>query len=622
MTLRDDLVAALSLASGFTVSEVTLMLSVPPDPTMGDFAFPCFKLQMLSKNPCEAAELLKMKLELPTGFERAEVKGPYLNFFVLQSSLTSSVLGDILRLRDEYGKGFTRRNIVVEYCGPNTNKPLHLGHMRNMALGNSMVRLLEFQGNVVHPVNIINDRGVHICQSMLAYMKWGNSAKPSKKGDHYVGDFYVMFAQAVKEEMAQEEMAQKKVAQKTATHEKVTGENAAHEGATVKIGSKNGSSMVGCAVVDKVAPPLKILTLKDEAQSLLVKWEQNDPATRAVWRVMNDWVLSGFAETYARFGVSFEREYFESEYYEFGRDVALKGFEEGIFEKDAKGGIVANLERYGIPSKVVLRSDGTSIYITQDMCLALKRYEDYHFDSLVYVVACEQQMHFQQLFAIMDLLKQPFAPKLYHLSYGLVNLPTGRMKSREGTVVDADDLMDEVSNLAYVEVEKRSPALGADEIRRRAEFIAIGAIRFLLIRCDPVKEIIFNPEESINFEGETGPYLQYTHARACSILRKASVDFSSKVHVERLSSDSEKQLVLLLSRFSDAVSDAAKNYRPHVLCRYLLDLAQAFNEFYHSSLVISSDFELMRARALLVFGVREVLSSGLYCLGIYAPEEM
>ena len=556
MDYKEELVRLLAKDTGLKPSELTLLITVPPDSKMGDFAFPCFKM---GKNPKEEAEKLMAKLVLPDFVSRVEVAGPYLN----STFLAQDTLHRVLKEGKLYGQGKRSHNIVVEYCGPNTNKPLHLGHMRNMALGNAMVHLLSFQGNKVHPVNIINDRGIHICQSMLAYQKWGEKAKPTKKGDHYVGDFYVLFAKCVKENPE----------------------------------------------------------LKEEAQSLLVKWENKDKETRTLWKKMNGWVLSGFAQTYKRFGVSFEKEYFESEYYENGKDVAFDGLKRDVFMKDDKGGIMAPLAKHGIADKVILRGDGTSLYITQDMYLAEQRYRDFKFDLMVYVVASEQQLHFKQLFKIMELLGQPFATSLYHLSYGLVNLPTGRMKSREGTVVDADDLMDEVSALARAEVEKRAPELSEKEKVRRAEFIALGAIKFFLVRTDPVRDIVFDPEESISFDGETGPYLQYTHARACSILRKAGA-VKGKLDYGLLVSAQEKNLISMLAAFAGKVDDSAAHYRPHVLCRYLLDLAQVFNEFYHSSPVISENKELMKARLQLVDAVRQVMLNGLTCLGIYAPEEM
>jgi arginyl-tRNA synthetase len=440
-----------------------------------------------------------------------------------------------------------------------------------MAIGNAICRLSTFCGNTVHPVNIINDRGIHICQSMLAYQKWGKNKKPEKKGDHFVGDYYVMFAKAV----------------------------------------------------------LEHPELKDEAQQLLQAWEDKDKDTHKLWKEMTNWVLKGFAETYKRFGITFEKEYFESQHYEQGRDVALEGLKKGIFIKNDDKSIIAKLESYGISDKIVLRADGTSIYITQDLFLAQQRYADYKFDQMIYVVASEQQLHFKQLFKILELLEKPFAKSLHHLSYGLVNLPSGRMKSREGTVVDADDLMDEVVMLARNEVTLRYPNMEEKEKMKRAEFIALGAIKFFLLRTDPIRDMVFNPEESISFEGETGPYIQYTHARACAILRKALQSagsgnkFSTKnIRYELLKEDVERIIIKYFIQFPAAVEESSIHFKPHILCRLLLDLAQSFNEFYHAHTVINENVELMNARLALVDGVRQVLENGLNLLGIEAPQEM
>lgn len=432
-----------------------------------------------------------------------------------------------------------------------------------MALGHALCRLLAFQGNKVHPVNIINDRGIHICQSMLAYQKWGNNKKPDQKGDHFVGEYYVLFAQALKEHPE----------------------------------------------------------LKDEVQDLLTRWEQGDKTVRALWKKMNSWVLKGFAQTYKRFGIAFDKEYFESELYEAGKEVALEGLQKGIFIKDDQKSIVAPLEVYGLPDKVVLRGDGTSVYITQDLYLAQKRYADYHFDRMMYVVASEQQTHFWQLFKILELLGKPYAKNLHHLSYGLVHLPSGRMKSREGTIIDADDIMDEMKALAEMEIKKRYESLSKDEIYQRAEMIGLAAIKFFMLRTDAHRDIVFNPEESLSFEGETGPYVQYTHARACSILRKAEKR-KGKVNYTLLQNQAEQNIITHLMNFADIVDDSTRNYRPHVLCHYLIELAQAFNEFYHACPVISEDQELMKARLHVVDAVRQVLENGLGLLGIVAPEEM
>ncbi len=560
MDFKKEIALLLAKESSLSADNILAQLAIPPNPALGDFAFPCFKL---GKNAKEEAKKIKLKIKLPRFISEIRVAGPYLNFFLNKTLLAEETLTIIQKDKKKYGAGNAQEKILIEYCGPNTNKPLHLGHVRNMALGNALCRILTFQGNKVHPVNIINNRGIHICQSMLAYQKWGNKKKPDRKGDHFVGDFYVQFAQALKENP----------------------------------------------------------DLKDEAQDMLARWEHGDRKVRALWKKMNSWVLNGFTETYKRFGISFEKEYFESELYESGKEVAFEGLQKRIFIKDDTKAIVAPLKSYQLPNKVVLRGDGTSVYITQDLYLAQQRYEDYHFDRSVYVVASEQQLHFKQLFKILELLQRPYAKKVHHLSYGLVHLPTGRMKSREGTVIDADDLMDEMEKLAEMEIRKRYDTLSEKEIHRRAEMIGLAAIKFFMLRTDAHRDIIFNPEESLSFEGETGPYVQYTHARACSILRKAE-KVKGKVDYALLQHEKEKNIVAQLMNFSDIVDDAASNYRPHVLCHYLIELSQAFNEFYHACQVISEDTELMKTRLRLVDSVRQVLENGLGLLGIEAPEEM
>lgn len=560
MDFKKEIATLLAQETNLSVDDILAQLAVPPNPALGDYAFPCFKL---GRNAKEEAEKIKANLKLPKFLSEIKVAGPYLNFFLNKSQLAQETLTGIKKQKKKYGTGKAKEKILIEYCGPNTNKPLHLGHVRNMALGNAMCRILAFQGNTVHPVNIINDRGIHICKSMLAYQKWGENKKPDKKSDHYVGDYYVLYA---------------------------------------KKSTENPD-------------------LEQEAQKMLVAWEKGDTKVRALWKKMNSWVLKGFAQTYKRFGITFDKEYFESLLYEAGKEVALEGLEKGIFVKDEKGSIVAPLESHGLPNKVLLRGDGTSVYMTQDLYLGQKRYEDYHFDTMGYVVASEQKLHFQQLFKIMELLHRPYASKLYHLSYGMVHLPTGRMKSREGTVIDADDIMNEMKALAEVEIKKRYESLAEEEIHRRAEMIGLAAIKFFMLRTDAHRDIIFNPEESLSFEGETGPYVQYTHARACSILRKAG-KAAGKVDYALLQHEKERNIVTLLLNFARIVEDTAQHYRPHVLCHYLIELSQAFNEFYHSCVVISDDQELMKARLLVVDCVRQVLENGLDLLGIEAPKEM
>lgn len=560
--MNEKLISLISKQTKLKNEEVAQLLSVPPNPKLGDYAFPCFKL---GTDPSREAQKLKQKIKLPRFISKVEAIGPYLNFFLRPSALAEETLITIKKEGKKYGAGREKKNIVIEYCGPNTNKPLHLGHLRNMALGSAVCRLLDFQGNNVHPVNIVNDRGIHICQSMLAYQKWGQDKKPTKekKGDHFVGDYYVLFSRGAKEN-----------------------EN-----------------------------------LNQEAQELLLKWEKNDPKTRALWKKMNKWVVAGFAKTYNRFGIAFEKEYFESEYYEKGKTLVKNGLKKKVFLKDGSGAVIAPLEKYQLPDKVVLRADETSLYITQDMYLADLRYHDFKFEKMIYVVASEQELHFQQLFKILELLKRSYAAKMHHLSYGLVQLPSGRMKSREGTVVDADEVMDEVFKMVMLEVIKKHPGLSQKEIKKRGELIAQGAIKFFLLKTDAVRNIIFNPEESLNFEGETGPYVQYTHARACSILRKAK-PLKGKVNLSLLESLQEHNLIKLLADFPRQAKEAAQHYKPHLICHYLISLSQAFNEFYHAHQVISNDLELMKARLLVVEDIKQVLENGLSLLGIAAPEMM
>ncbi len=571
MNFKQEIIKLIVNYTSLKEEIVSKMISIPPDPKMGDYAFPCFSL---GKNAKQEADKLKIKVELPEFIARSEVIGPYLNFFLNHKFLAQITLEGIYKQAKHYGYNQVSKSkkVVVEYCGPNTNKPLHLGHLRNMALGNAMCNILSFYGHQVIPVNIVNDRGIHICQSMLAYQKWGKSKKPDKKGDHFVGDYYVMYSQAVKDD----------------------------------------------------------LSLKEQAQELLLKWENDDEVTRKLWEKMNSWVLDGFKETYQRFGVSFDKEYFESLYYTRGKNIVIDGLNNEVFEKDETGAIIANLEKekgkIKLPNKVLLRSDGTSIYITQDMYLADMRYNDYKYQQMIYVVASEQRLHFKQLFAVLKQLKKSYADDMYHLSYGLVHLPSGRMKSREGTVIDADDIMDETAIIAKKEIKKRHKDLSEKECNLRSEQISLGAIKFFMIKTDATRDIIFNPEESMSFEGETGPYIQYTHARICSILRKAEQEHHdtviSTINFSLLNLNEELAILKLLYNFPEVVEKAAKSYKPHHIAQYLISLSQSFNEFYHKCPVISEVRGQMKARLLLIDSVRHVLENGLNLLGIDAPEEM
>ncbi|HLD05635.1 MAG TPA: arginine--tRNA ligase [Candidatus Nanoarchaeia archaeon] len=545
--------------------KIASLIETPPDPKLGDLSFPCFELAKTKKKaPPVIAIELSQTLKLPKEIDKVTATGPYLNFFVNKVFLVEQVLGQVGKQKEQYGhSAHFKEKAVIEFAGPNTNKPLHLGHLRNIFLGQAVCTVLASQGFKVTPVNIVNDRGAHICKSMLAYQKWGNKQEPNKKGDHYVGDWYIKYATEEKDHPEMEEAI----------------------------------------------------------REMLRKWEEKDPTVKALWKKMNGWVLQGFAETFKRISVQFDEEYYESDFYDKGKDLVEQGLKKGLFVKKPDGEIIAELEPYKLPNKILLRSDGTTIYITQDMALARIRFNDYHMDRMVYVVANEQNLHFQQLFKILELLGFPFAKKCFHLSYGMVLLPEGKMKSREGTVIDADDILDEMEKLALHEIQERHK-LEEKVAKERAIQIGHGALRFFLLKYDSVKDITFNPKESLSFEGETGPYVQYAHARICSILRKHGKVTGSKIEWQLLKEFEEIELVKALEKFKEVSIAAAEQYKPHLVARYLLDLAQLFNEYYHKHQVMTPNEDLTQARIHLIDSVRQVLKNGLNLLRIDAPEEM
>ena len=452
---------------------------------------------------------------------------------------------------------------MVEFCSPNTNKPLHLGHLRNMFIGQSISNIYEFLGHNVKRTCLVNDRGIHISKSMLAYKKFGKGKKPDKKPDKFVGDFYVKYNQAAKQNPS----------------------------------------------------------IEQEAKELLQKWEQGDKQTIKLWKTMNSWVYKGFGQTYEELEVKFDKFYYESQMYKKGRDIVMKGLKKGIFKKE-DGAIIAELEKYKLPNKVLIRADGTSLYMTQDLYLAEKKFSDYSIKKSIYVVGNEQNLHFKQLFKILQLLDFKWAKGCYHLNYGMVYLPEGRMKSREGTIVDADDIIAEIRNLANKEIKKRHKKITKKELEKRSKAIGDGALRFFILKIDPYKDMVYNPEESISFEGETGPYVQYTHARISSILRKHKSKKKQKVNYAILEEKIEQNLVRQLSLFPDAVKQTTAHYKPSLLCRYLIELAQLFNEFYHKHQVLKAESELRQARIALILATKQVIKNGLNLLAIPAPEQM
>lgn len=551
------------------------VIEVPPDPKLGDYAFPCFVLsKKLKKPPAQTAEYLAGRIKPDDMIAEVKNAGPYLNFFVRKEKKSEEVLKEIAGKKDRFGHSDKGKGkvMLIEYPGPNTNKPLHLGHVRNMALGQSMSRILESQGYNVKRVNINNDRGVHICKSMLAYQRWGEGRTPEtedRKSDHFVGDYYVMFCQKAKEDPS----------------------------------------------------------LEEEAKQMLKRWEEGDKETLALWNKMNGWAFKGFKETYKRFDMAdFDKEYYESQTYLEGKKMVLEGVKKGLFQKNEEGAVIMDLSPEGLGEKVLLRPDGTSVYVTQDLYLALARHEEFGFDGMAYVVATEQNHHFKVLFTLLKKLGYEWADKCHHFAYGMVLLPEGKMKSREGTVVDADDLLLEMEGLAKDEVLNRYKDLSVEEVHDRAKLISLGAVKFYLLRVDAIKDMTFHPEESISFEGDTGPYLQYTHARACSILRKAAemgmkpsadADFSS------LKQESETALINALSEFPAKADEACTQYRPHIIAQCLLSIGRAFNEFYHACpCTQEKDRKVALARLLLIDCARQVIANGLEMLDVKAPEEM
>jgi arginyl-tRNA synthetase len=553
----------LDLLQDYNVEES--QIETPPNPELGDFAFPCFTLsKQMKKDPKKIAEELSKKLKPDKYIKEIKATGAYLNFFVNKDILSEKVLEDIYKKKGKFGEGKEKKEkTMIEFSSPNTNKPLHLGHLRNICLGDSVSRIYDFLGYKVIKSCLVNDKGIHICKSMIAYKKFGENKKPDKKGDHFVGDFYVMYNKKLSE----------------------------------------------------------YPELEKEAQVMLLKWEQGDKQTVELWKRMNSWVFEGFDETYKKLGIKFDKMYYESDLYKYGKEIIINALEnKKDFLAKEEGAIVAKLEKYNLPDKVLIRADGTSIYMTQDIYLAKKKHEDYDLVSSVYVVASEQNLHFNQLFKILELLGFSWAKKCHHLSYGMVNLPEGKMKSREGTVVDGDDIIEEMKNLAREEIKNRFE-LSDKELEKRAELIALGALKFFLLKIDAGKDMTYDPKESISFEGETGPYVQYTHARICSILRKHGEKIDHKIDF-KVFNEMEHEIIKQLSDFEKIVQNSGESYRPNMICRYLLDLSQQFNEYYHKYPVLKEEDEIKKARLLLISCIKQVLENGLNLLGIEAPEAM
>ena len=480
--------------------------------------------------------------------------------------------------------------VMVEYSSPNTNKPLHLGHIRNNLLGFSLGEILKANGNKVVKTNIVNDRGIHICKSMYAWKMWGNGQTPEStdtKGDHLVGHYYVKFDQEYKKEIAA----------------------LIEQGETKENAEQNAPSMLG-------------------AREMLLQWEARDPKTIQLWETMNKWVYAGFDVTYKELGVDFDKIYYESETYLFGKDEVLRGLAEGVFYQKEDSSVWADLTAEGLDQKILLRSDGTSVYMTQDIGTAKERFQDYAIDQMIYVVGNEQNYHFQVLSILLDKLGFEFGKGLHHFSYGMVELPQGKMKSREGTVVDADDLvaeMIEVSRKTSEELGKLegySPQQAAETYR----MIALGALKYFILKVDPKKNMLFNPEESIDFNGNTGPFIQYTYARIRSILRKAAdrnIELNRTVIINTEPGAKELQIIKVISQFPVAVKEAGDGYSPALIANYIYELVKEFNQFYHEFPILAEENEEVRnLRLVIAETVGKTIKTGMKLLGIEVPERM
>ena len=527
------------------------------------------------------------------------VKG-FLNLTVASAAWVE-LLNDI-NADEKYGeKPVTASSplVMIEYSSPNTNKPLHLGHVRNNLLGWSLAQIMEANGNRVIKTNIVNDRGIHICKSMLAWLKWGNGITPEtagKKGDHLIGDFYVAFDKHYKEECTtlQEQYIKEGLSEKEAE------EKAKNE-----------------------APLIK------EAHKMLVKWEQGDPEVRALWKKMNSWVYAGFDETYKALGVSFDKIYYESNTYLVGKKKVEEGLEKGLFFRKDDNSVWADLSKDGLDQKLLLRSDGTSVYMTQDIGTAEMRFADFPIDKMIYVVGNEQNYHFQVLSILLDRLGFKWGKDLVHFSYGMVELPNGKMKSREGTVVDADELIasmiDNASKLSEDKVNKLE-GISPEEKASIARIVGMGALKYFILKVDARKNMLFNPEESIDFNGNTGPFVQYTYARVRSILRKAAAQglaLPASLPDDAPLNEKEISLIQKLSDFAAAVAQAGKDYSPSGIANYCYELTKEFNQFYHDYSILNADSEAEKiTRLVLAKNVAKVIKNGMSLLGIEVPERM
>lgn len=586
--IKEKAIEAINELYGITFSEKDFQVNTTKPEFEGDYTIVLFSLiKSLRMSPDALGNQLGEKLVS----DHADLFGGYniIKGF-LNLEIRPKILFEMLNKHYQdpcFGKApMNGQKVMVEYSSPNTNKPLHLGHLRNNFLGRSIAEILKANGYEVVKSCIVNDRGIHICKSMIAWKRYANGATPNSthtKGDHFVGDYYVKFNDAYKQEV--EDLV---------------------------------STGMDKATAEKEAPIMK------ETQQMLLDWEQGNPDVMELWRTMNGWVYAGFEVTYKRIGSDFAKTYYESDTYLLGKGTVELGLQKNIFYKKEDGSVWIDLTNEGLDEKLVLRKDGTSVYITQDIGLAQKKYEEFGMDTSIYVIGDEQNYHMKVLQLICKKLGLPYADGIHHLSYGMVELPTGKMKSREGTVVDADDLIDEMISISSEHTRSLGKVkdFNEDELESLYDTIGIGALKFFLLRVDPKKKMIFNPEESIDFHGFTGPFIQYTHARIKSVLRKSEIDVSINTFNSALH-PSEKELLLLAEQFEQILKQAADSLDPSTIAIYLFQLAQSFNSFYAALSIVNAENEEKRQlRLKLASLVATILSSGMLLLGINVPEKM
>lgn len=605
MTIEQQIInaalAAVKELYGQEVAEKMVQLQKTKKEFEGNLTLVVFPFLKISrKKPDETAreigEYIKQNCEAIADFNAV---GGFLNL-VIDKKAWLALLNE-MNLNEKFGeKPVTEASplVMIEYSSPNTNKPLHLGHVRNNLLGWSLAQIMEANGNRVVKTNIVNDRGIHICKSMLAWQKFGNGETPEtsgKKGDHLIGDYYVAFDKHYRAEMA--ELKAKYVA----------------EGMDEEQAEKKAK---------EESPLIK------EAHEMLVKWEQNDPEVRALWKKMNDWVYAGFDETYKALGVGFDKIYYESNTYLVGKKKVEEGLAKGLFFRKDDNSVWADLTNEGLDQKLLLRSDGTSVYMTQDIGTAEMRFNDFPIDKMIYVVGNEQNYHFQVLSILLDRLGFKWGKELVHFSYGMVELPNGKMKSREGTVVDADDLIAAM----VADAKQTSEELGKfkdmseEERNEIARIVGLGALKYFILKVDARKNMLFNPEESIDFNGNTGPFIQYTYARIRSILRKAQaegINIPATLADTMPLNEKEIELIQKLNEFGAAVEQAGKDYSPSGIANYCYELTKAFNQFYHDYSILGADTEEEKVvRLVLAQNVGKTLKNGMALLGIEVPERM